>query len=390
MRFILHADAWQTDEDRFQIEGILLKVEDRWHNLDSTDCSKLINSDWFADMISSAQQLVKAALTHSVTSGRPKRGPHVREVNVSYGSLKGALSPKKARLFAETPLMVVVENRFSDAKKGFASRILDILAPATTDLVEIGALVFDSGGGIMEIPKVVKEKLERAQALGIPPRVVTFMDGDTRYPGDTTSDGAKQSLQAKTACEKSNVSLHRLAKRSIENYLPDEALQGWAKARGKARGKWVDWVNALKKLSPDQRDHFPLRGGFQKVRGQTSSRRDEFLIAQASRKLEEWCRETCPGGADKSIMKARFRKIASIILDIFETARKSKPNPSKKETELYKDVSHDVEKRLTKGAGRTLDMAFDPTCWKNIDEAALEKRAGEDLRRLADMIVDAL
>ena len=332
MRFVLYPDAWEKQDDRFHLDGLLLKVADTWHLLDATDHDELIKSPWYEALSTTKQELICNALVQASYKRETRSGPHLRSYDVSRES-SSALTPEQARRLAETPLCLVVENRFSDAN-GFAKHIIEVLAPEHADLVNhpTQPLVFDGGGGITEIPKVIRNHQTRADRLKIPARVVIFMDSDARFPKDS-GQGVTQSKSVEKECKMLGVPTHRLKKRSIENYLPDSVLENWA---GKSRDR-KRWVKAVIALSSDRRDHYPLKSGLRSL-----FKRDYQL---------------------KSIDEVHF----------------------------YCNLSTEDKKTLWQGERKALPEAFAKRAyWAKVSAKDLRDRAGNEFNNLVTLILDNL
>jgi hypothetical protein len=120
------------------------------------------------------------------------------------------------------------------------------------------ALEYDSPGGSGEIPKRVDYYLDDPAWRGVPRRLFVFTDSDGLVPGHR--DRKAQAVADK--CALRGVAYHILAKRSVENYLPQEALESWVGSPDNARAR--PKVAALARLDADQRDHFPMKDGFRR------------------------------------------------------------------------------------------------------------------------------
>jgi hypothetical protein len=78
-------------------------------------------------------------------------------------------------------------------------------------------------------------------------------DSDAKHPGDISA----QALDVKRTSRELGVTAHVLQKRSIENYIPDDALIDFASTR--VDRQWA--VQKITSLPPPARDHYPMKDG---------------------------------------------------------------------------------------------------------------------------------
>ena len=258
MRFVLRPDVLADASAFRDLWRILVKAADGWH-LVAGGLDEVVASDWYAYLPAPEQEAARAVLTLAgAYAGQPGE-PHRIAVEVRSAAIPpaagGALSPNRARELAETALTVVVENRFTD--RDFLRRAFLVLRPELLQFEELGALVFDSGGGIREARKLAEEHAQTAATRGLPPRAFVVIDSDRLYPSDTSSPGATASAAVEAAVRNAGLPVARLAKRTCENYVPDPVLVAWGEQNGKRLA-----VAALGTLTAEQRDHFPFGNGF--------------------------------------------------------------------------------------------------------------------------------
>lgn len=119
------------------------------------------------------------------------------------------------------------------------------------------SIVVAHGAGIGEIPKEIKryvsELRARAYVPGLPRRVIAISDSDARSPGKVST----AATAVTRAANDHGIDHWVLAMRSIENYIPDEALRSYAATRKTA---W-DGVEVLVTLPLPARDHYPVKDG---------------------------------------------------------------------------------------------------------------------------------
>ena len=100
---------------------------------------------------------------------------------------------------------------------------------------------------------------------GIPKflRCLAIVDGDKRYPTDTTFENYSKQQETNSNSDafylkQQGVSYFVLKKRSLENYLPDEVYDNNRQSFGD------EWVNAYLQLTPLQKDYYYIAEGFYK------------------------------------------------------------------------------------------------------------------------------
>ncbi|WP_157174488.1 hypothetical protein [Thiocystis violascens] len=194
----------------------------------------------------------------TIRSSYPRGRLHRKVWGVSLTDSPETLAPNvAARLFTQ-PLCICVENRFTDGL--FLDAILSVLAPAELKVFLDGCAAkpfrCDSGGGNGELPKIIESRVQEFTATGLPLRAIVFADSDARFPGHI-SDDAKVIADL---CEAHALLCLILSKRAIENYIPDEVLQGWATEPPSQAVRPL--VAAICRLTPAQRDHVPMKKKF--------------------------------------------------------------------------------------------------------------------------------
>ncbi|HEV7371785.1 hypothetical protein [Arenibaculum sp.] len=240
------------------LDAIIARVEVGAHEWDIDDPDTIEQSGWLAGAREYCKEVFeKATKTSSYPSSS---GIHKRLVIVAAFPKEGEMDPDKASRYLSKPLRIIVENRFTDG--AFLDCILRLLAPEklrklrvennVPDLIEV-----DGAGGLGEVPKHVRYRTEEAAQEGLPIRIAVFTDSDSRYAGHQDC----QVAAVESACQDHGVPCRILKKRSIENYIPDEALLAWA-IRNASR---QHIVSALIEMPDGIRDYFPIKRGLPAV-----------------------------------------------------------------------------------------------------------------------------
>jgi hypothetical protein len=258
MRIVFAADVLADPQYDLELSAVLVKIEDGWHLLEVPDPAVLAASAFFGSH--PTRQRVLQMATQSA-AWRPWSALHLRCVLVTAAVVEVplgppetiALVPTEARRLLAEPLRVFLENRITDgllidlAIDFFAERVV-------RDLREADAIRLDSPGGIGAIPVTLRHDSE-----GNPTRLkrtIVITDSDAPAPGQPSKDARR----VRECCDQLGIPCLILGQRAIENYLPDEVLQAWANELTIADAKRAT-VAALASLTPEQRDHFPMKRG---------------------------------------------------------------------------------------------------------------------------------
>lgn len=119
-------------------------------------------------------------------------------------------------------------------------------------------LRFDQGGGLGSMKRrIMQERQQDSKAM--PLTTWVLFDSDALRPGQPSRD----SERLRSECAEASVPYHQLQRRSIESYLPLQALRAWAERGGPQSADARRAVRAFGKLTPDQRAHFNMKAGFE-------------------------------------------------------------------------------------------------------------------------------
>lgn len=154
-----------------------------------------------------------------------------------------------------TPFAIVVENAVNDRKF-----LLAVASPEARSrlfaLEREASIEFKNGGGIGTMRQTLEHDLGSQPDLHF--RSWVLFDSDAASPGIPSND----SELVRELCVKYRVPFHQLRRRSIENYIPPNALRTWVFATPKRRHK-VPLFRAFCGLSDVQKHHYHLKRGFQ-------------------------------------------------------------------------------------------------------------------------------
>jgi hypothetical protein len=202
------------------------------------------------------------------------------------------LSLEDASQFLTQPMIIFLENRRND--RAFLETVAILVTVGTN---EVGELVsgrdelkrlskkswinFETGGGIGEVLKYVKEELYDKPERYL--RCFILVDSDALSPGKPGGD-SKKVVKACHEIPRFDHHYHQLNRRAIENYLPIEALEKWVeevqigekesqKNRQRKETEKQERqlkVMAFRELNPLQRHHFNMKEGFNGDRKRSS------------------------------------------------------------------------------------------------------------------------
>lgn len=235
------------------LDRLLQRVRDDVHHFIVLDGDALERSIWFTGLRPHLQEVVRAQLR--IVSWSPARD------SIRIGQ---DLTLEAAAKLAYVPLTIIVEDDVSDeillrvAIEVYASnesRRLWGLRPSTGPAIRL------SHGGGSGTEKRTEKLIADAEQAALPPRLVVMTDSDARWPGEVS----KSAKSIADLCARHGVSCVVLSCRNAESYIPDPLLKKWADQPDRVAARLQ--VQALARLTPDQRDYFRMKGGSRK-RGQ--------------------------------------------------------------------------------------------------------------------------
>ena len=253
MRIVIDLGAANDPDGHRWLDRILNRVEDGWHvwDLSESDPDAFQATSWIRGRGTRGDR-VRELLVASTGCGAWNQNPRGRSVHVTLRpSGTDELTPEQACRLTDEPLVVLVENRYSDG--AFVERVAKELDRPLRVLWGRGGkpIRFDSVGGVGQMRQEVER---RTDAVSYRPRLVVVVDSDRKGPDGTVSDAARK-LQR--TCEARDVPCWVLAKREAENYLPRVLLS----EKPDAGDRHQRLVEAWDRFDDDQKDFFDMKRG---------------------------------------------------------------------------------------------------------------------------------
>ena len=262
-----------TDEMR-QIElSFLLNiiVYKNRYELKVTD-DEVLHSDSYSKLTQADKEIIQQEIAYTITASSGDADCEVAVNGETENELK-IFSPSEAIVYLLQPLSVILENGLNDSH---LMKAIFRLFDQTGELirrVDEGWIRFENAGGCMNVKNFL---MARIKSYGDKLKFLNcyvLLDGDRRYPTDP--EPKKKYRKLKESLTEWNVGYHVLEKRSMENYMPDEAIDSFSTTKTQA------CIAAYHTLTAEQKDYFCIAEGFAKDIGKEQKaivRRRESLL----------------------------------------------------------------------------------------------------------------
>ena len=172
--------------------------------------------------------------------------------------------------YLSQPFMLVLENSKNDAI--FIETLIGIYGRNDiTRAIKNGWMYYVNAGGCTNVPNFIQGLMSQYQDKKKFLRCYVILDSDALYPAHDNPKSSK----TKQYLRENNIPHHIWEKRMMENYMPIEALPNGS------------WKNAFIHLSPEQKDHYAIHGGFKKEEkfacdDKRSTHRSDLIAGQAA------------------------------------------------------------------------------------------------------------
>jgi len=250
VRFELTVSVFADDAAMIDhLDRLLARVIDEVHHLIVRDAEALENTSWFQGLRPYHKEAVRSIVR---AAGFITHGRHVE--------VGGAFSLPAAVRLAYRSLEVLVEDSGSDGL--LVEVAVETYGNSETKRLwkhrpTTGAAVTLVHGGGSSLKKQLERIVAEARDDEVPARVVVMTDSDKKWSGDTNSN--KNATSIEQLCIENNIPCVVLKCRTAENYIPDAVFQRWSAQPSQTSTR--NQVEALSRLTVEQRDHYRMKGG---------------------------------------------------------------------------------------------------------------------------------
>lgn len=174
---------------------------------------------------------------------------------------KNKFTLNEAIRFFIQPISIILENSKNDAH--FLNAIFKYFDENNRILnyIQKGWIQFENAGGCGNIQNFIEGKLQSFNSLPKQNKssylkCFVIMDSDKKHQNDSIDSKKQETLSFLRA---NFIENHILEKRSIENYVPIEAIETL-----KSNSNYSNWIDAYKNLEETQKDFFSIENGLDK------------------------------------------------------------------------------------------------------------------------------
>lgn len=249
--FVEAIDDMRQIELSFLLNIIIYKKR---YELKVTD-SEVLKSDSYGRLPQTEKEIIEQAITDTIRSSSFDSDCEVAVDGETEYELK-KFSPSEAIVYLLQPLSIILENGLNDS---YLMKVIFHLFDQTGELtsrMNEGWIRFENAGGCSNVKNFLKARINSYGNKLKFLNCYVLLDGDRRYPTDPEPN--KKYKKLKEQLDEWGVCYHVLEKRSMENYMPDEAIDSFETAETRA------WIMAYLSLTPEQKDHFSIAEGFTK------------------------------------------------------------------------------------------------------------------------------
>jgi hypothetical protein len=300
MRFALPPEVFADDAAGLDaLDRLLDRVSDEVHHLIVLDPDHLEQTAWFHGLRPHRKELVRSVV-RAVAFMTPGRRLVVGQ-NLPL--------PAAARL-AYKALLVLVEGEESDGL--LVEVAIDTYGHAQTKRLwkhrpATGAAVTVlHGGGTGSLQTKLERIVREAEAEALPARLIVMTDSDARWPGEISTKASS----IEQLCTSHAVPFVVLSCRNAESYIPDAVLLRWSKDPGRVAAQ--NHVDALTKLTVEQRDHYRMKGGSTKPGQERHGLRE---VDRPDAPEEQRALYASLSAADRAVLTGFHDKIISVLKD---------------------------------------------------------------------------
>ncbi|MFT4975168.1 MAG: hypothetical protein ACI8S6_001055 [Myxococcota bacterium] len=261
MRVYLHSSVFSLNTDALTLLGVISFAYENRHRIFVWDDQDEAWQGWLRARDQDIREQIELALEQSLLDdqqGRDLQTLHVVDVEQDdWTAPEPRLMPRTALQFLARPLLVVLENSRND--RDFILAVANPLRRRELSAAVQAGWVTFSGGGFGEVKAAVDEmKGSRTNIM----RSWVMFDSDAQQPGVPSVDTQRVAQScvetAQSIGEQPQRFFHQLQRRTIENYIPPQALCD------SLRDTQLQRARAFSRLSAPQRWHYYVKDGLRK------------------------------------------------------------------------------------------------------------------------------
>lgn len=207
--------------------------------------------------------MIKGSIQKAINSGAKNNTRYVIEKGNHLKAEFKKFNINEAIYFFSKDFLIYVENDLYD--KCFVKSIFKYFDSSRRfeSYSKKGIIEFRNSGGIDGILNTLKNKLDQISEIenlntAFPQKYVNafaIFDSDKTYPDEVI----EKNIRLIEKLDQLGVGYHMLEKRSMENYLPDDAFNE-LETKGLNHNK--KWISVYRNLTPTQKDHLKYDVGF--------------------------------------------------------------------------------------------------------------------------------
>ena len=224
------------------------------YELKVTD-DEVLNSNSYGKLPETDKEIIEQVITDTIRSSSYNTDCEVLVGGETVSDLK-VFSPSEAIVYLLQPLSIILENGLNDSHLIKAIFRLFDQTRELTHRMDEGWIRFENAGGCSNVKNFLKARINSYGNKQKFLNCYVLLDGDRRYPADP--EPSKKYRRLIEQLVEWGVSYHVLEKRSMENYMPDEAINSFMTEETRA------WIIAYHTLTAEQKDHFCIAEGFAK------------------------------------------------------------------------------------------------------------------------------
>lgn len=224
------------------------------YELKVTD-AEVLDSYSFSKLTQTEQNIIEEEVTQTIMTSTTNTDCEVKSGG-DVEDTKKIFSPSEAIIYLLQPLSVILENVLNDSH--FIKALFQLF-DTTGELMRRtneGWIRFENAGGCSNVRNFLTSRIKTYGDKQKFLNCYVLLDGDRRYPSDP--EPGKKYKRLISDLNNLKVGNHILEKRSMENYMTDEAIESFRNVENQG------WINAYLTLNACQKDFFSIAEGFTK------------------------------------------------------------------------------------------------------------------------------